>query len=264
MILGVIGAGNMGGALIKGFAAGKTENDGIIIFDPDTEKLRDFEGLPGVDAAGSLKELVRDSDYVLIALKPNVFDSVVPQIAAASCDKVYISIAAGISISWLKSTLGEKSRIIRTMPNTPAMVSEGMTALTRSREVTDSEYADVCRIFESLGLVIEVKEEQMHVVTGISGSSPAYTYMYIQALIEKAENEGLDKETARLLAAQSTLGAAKMVLESEESPEQLRRNVCSPGGTTIEAVTSLENTGFTDNIKEAVDACISKSKTMEK
>jgi pyrroline-5-carboxylate reductase len=266
MKLGVIGAGNMGGALIRGFAANKRADDEIIIFDLDKEKVKECVDQGGVNAAGSMAELILASDAVLIALKPNIFDTVIPEIAAVGQgkDKVYISIAAGVSIRWLKSVLGEDSKVIRVMPNTPAMVGEGMAAIARSNTVPDYVFADVVRIFESVGRACAVSEDKLDVITGISGSSPAYAYMYIQALIEQAMAEGLDEEEAKGFAAQATLGAAKMVLESDVSPEQLRINVCSPGGTTIEAVHVLEDEDFIGIVKKAVAACIAKSKLMTK
>jgi pyrroline-5-carboxylate reductase len=256
----------MGGALIRGFAANKRADDEIIIFDLDKEKVAGCLKYGGVTAADSMAELILASDAVLIALKPNIFDKVVPEIAAVSNDdnKVYISIAAGVSIKWLQKVLGEGSRVIRVMPNTPAMVGEGMAAIARSSEVPDDVFADVVRIFESVGRACAVDEDKLDVITGISGSSPAYAYMYIQALIEQAMASGLDEEEAKGFAAQATLGAAKMVLDCEISPEQLRINVCSPGGTTIEAVHVLEDEGFIDTVKKATAACIAKSKLMTK
>jgi pyrroline-5-carboxylate reductase len=219
---------------------------------------------------------------VIFAIKPQMFEEVIPRIAeicgaaaaaegaccsaaADSGGKVFVSIAAGVGIDWLTRVLGEDAKIIRVMPNTPAMVGEGMSALARSGSVTDAEFDAVKGVFGAVGRVAEVSEDQLDAVTGISGSSPAYVYMYMQALIESGIRHGLDEKDARLMAAQSTLGAAKMVLENEDvSAEQLRINVCSPGGTTIEAVHVLEGEGFMDTIKRAVYACVEKSKRMRK
>ena len=264
MKLGVVGAGNMGGALIRGFSARMADSDEIIVFDPDKAKLSMCYDIDGVTASDSLESLVTQAEIIVLAIKPNMFEEVMPEIAAVSRDKVYVSIAAGVSISFIEDILGQPGKVIRVMPNTPAMVNEGMAAMARSISVTDDEFAQVKRVFESVGKVRDVSEEQMHIITGISGSSPAYAYMYIQALVEKAEDEGLDHETAKLFAAQATLGASKMVMESTDSPEQLRNNVCSPGGTTIEAVNVLTDRGFIDTVAEAVDACVRKSENMEK
>jgi pyrroline-5-carboxylate reductase len=176
MKLGVIGAGNMGGALIKGFAANKQADDQVIIFDLDEAKVKECTELGGVTAADSMADLIRTSDAVLIALKPNIFDKVIPQIADVSKDKIYISIAAGVSIAWLQSHFGPDSKVIRVMPNTPAMVGEGMSAIARSSNVDDAVFKDVVRIFESVGRACAVDEDKLDIITGISGSSPAYAY----------------------------------------------------------------------------------------
>ncbi|MDR0596875.1 MAG: pyrroline-5-carboxylate reductase [Clostridiales Family XIII bacterium] len=297
MRIGILGAGNMGGAIACGYAAG---GGAVCVYDPDTGKTdalveafdaggAGFAGAAGVErgASGAIEaaadegELLARSDAVVLAIKPQMFDEVIPRLAGilgaagadggaegaggAAAPKVFISIAAGISIDWLSRALGDDAKIIRVMPNTPAMVGEGMSALARSPAVTDGEFEAVKGVFGAVGRSIEVTESQMDAVTGISGSSPAYAYMYMQALIESGVRHGLDERQARVLAAQSTLGAAKMVLENEGvSAEQLRLNVCSPGGTTIEAVAALEKGGFMDTVKRAVYACVEKSRRMSR
>jgi len=264
MKLGVIGAGNMGGALIRGFSVKMAEEDEIFTYDPDPVKMAECSKITGVQSAESLESLVSVSEIIIIAIKPNLFEDVLPEIAAVSCDKVYVSIAAGVSISFMQNILGSSGKIVRAMPNTPAMVNEGMTAVCRSSSVADSEFIQVKRIFESAGKVREVDEEQMHIITGISGSSPAYAYLYIEGLVQAGVEGGLPKETATVLAAQSTLGAAKMVLEKlgRTEPRQLCENVCSPGGTTIEAVKVLEKAGFVETVGRAARASAAKSKLM--
>ena len=158
--------------------------------------------------------------------------------------------------------LGSEAGVIRVMPNTPAMIGCGMAACSRNGQVSDAQYDVVMRIFSAIGKIVPVDEALMDAVIGISGSSPAYAYMYLQALISAGVRLGLSEADARVFAAQSAMGAAKMVLETDESPEQLRINVCSPGGTTIEAVNVLEKTGFMDILEQAVDAAAEKSKRM--
>jgi pyrroline-5-carboxylate reductase len=282
MRIGILGAGNMGGAIARGYAA---SGGTVCVYDPDTAKTDALAagGTDGdIEVAADEGELIAKSDAVIFAVKPQMFDEVIPRIAeicgaaaaaegagCAACEcsagKVFVSIAAGVGIEWLARKLGEDAKIIRVMPNTPAMVGEGMSALARSDSVTDSEFDAVKDVFDAIGRTVEVTETQLDAVTGISGSSPAYAYLYMQALIESGVRHGLDKQEARLMAAQSTLGAAKMVLENEDvSVEQLRINVCSPGGTTIEAVHVLENEGFANTVKRAVYACVEKSKRMKK
>ncbi|MDR0357160.1 MAG: pyrroline-5-carboxylate reductase [Clostridiales Family XIII bacterium] len=271
MKIGFLGAGNMGGAIIRGYAraaAARGETPEVFVFDTDEAKTRALTELPGVRAVDDAQALVNESETLVIALKPNAFDTAIPMIAACAKraepkrDRVFVSIAAGIGIGYLSGILGRDAKIVRAMPNTPAMTGEGMTALSRGDRVTDEEYAETLRIFESTGRVASIKETMFDAVTGISGSSPAYVFMYIQALIECGLNNGLNDRDARLFAAQSALGAAKMALESDESPEQLKINVCSPGGTTVEAVRVLEERGFADAVKAAAEAAIEKSRRM--
>ncbi|MDR1495469.1 MAG: pyrroline-5-carboxylate reductase [Clostridiales Family XIII bacterium] len=271
MNVGILGAGNMGGAIARGYARSLAETEGsvkVFIYDVDTSKAEAIAKLPGIEAASDEADLLAKSDAVVFAIKPQMFDEVVPWIAAlpgaASGDKLFISIAAGVSIDWLVRVLGDGAKVVRVMPNTPAMVGEGMSALARSASVTDAEFDEVARVFGAIGRVAKVTEDQLDAVTGISGSSPAYAYLYMQALVESGVRHGLSEEDARLFAAQSTLGAAKMVVENGDvSIEQLRINVCSPGGATIEAVKVLEKEGFTDTIKRAIYACVEKSKRMK-
>ncbi|MDR1042710.1 MAG: pyrroline-5-carboxylate reductase [Clostridiales Family XIII bacterium] len=298
MKIGILGAGNMGGAIARGYAqslaaaadgdrAGAPGEDGrVFVFDPDASKPDALGEVPRVAAVADEAELLDRSDAVIFAIKPQMFAEVVPRIASlnagrasdggtdeagltakmpeAAAGKVFVSIAAGVSIAWLQDALGAAAKIIRVMPNTPAMVGEGMSAIARSASVTDAEFREVAGVFGAVGRVAEVSENLLDAVTGISGSSPAYAYMYIQALIESGVRHGLGEKEARIMAAQSTLGAAKMVLENEDvSVEQMRINVCSPGGTTIEAVHTLEKEGFMDAVKRAVYACVEKSKRMK-
>ncbi len=150
------------------------------------------------------------------------------------------------------------------MPNTPAMVNEGMSALCRNRFVSEKEFEPVLELFRSVGKAEVVSEDLIHAVIGVSGSSPAYTYLYIEALMDAAVANGMEREQAKLFAGQSVLGAAKMVLETGIDPATLRENVCSPSGTTIEAVKTLLNNGFQDDIKEGFNAAAARSKAMTK
>jgi pyrroline-5-carboxylate reductase len=274
--IGILGAGNMGGVIARGYArslAADGESGEVFVYDVDSAKTEALAGLPGINVAADLADLVAKSNVVILAIKPQTFEEVLPLIAGTLSDgtdtdgKLFVSIAAGVGIDWLMRSLGVGVgvKVIRVMPNTPALVGEGMSALARGEGVTDDEINEVSEVFSAIGRVIEVGEDKLDAVTGISGSSPAYAYMYIQALIESGVRHGLREEDARLLAAQSTLGAAKMVLENGDvGVEQMRINVCSPGGTTIDAVGVLEKEGFMDTVKRAVYACVEKSKRMRK
>ncbi|MCL2816735.1 MAG: pyrroline-5-carboxylate reductase [Oscillospiraceae bacterium] len=265
MKIGFIGVGNMGGAIVNGYlAAGKASAADISLFEPDAEKTTRLEKA-GCYICKDIGELVRRSDMIVIGVKPNMFEQVLPEIAEAyASGKILISIAAGISISLIGGFVGESAKIIRTMPNTPAMVLEGMTAICRNDRITNEDMEKARMIFESVGKVYEIPEELIHCSIGVSGSSPAYTYMYIDALAQGAAENGMDKGQALICAAQSVLGAAKMVLETGIDPVQLRINVCSPGGTTIEAVQKLQENKFEEIVKAGAQAAVNKSKRMTK
>jgi len=179
-------------------------------------------------------------------------------------NSVVVSMAAGVDIEVIERYLGKDAKIIRIMPNTPAKVGEAMVAVCMNGNVTEAETAAAMDIFSSIGKAEIVEESMIDCVIGVSGSSPAYTYMYIEALTQAAAANGMDADKARVFAAQSVLGAAKMVLESPESLEQLRINVCSPGGTTIEAVNKLFENGFMDDVKEGFQAAVDRSIEMGK
>ena len=264
MKVGFIGIGNMGGAIFKGFME-KNRNgaDEIFVFDTDSGKLDAVKGANGVFPCKCINELVTESEIIIIGVKPNVYEAVMPLIAESYDDsKILISMAAGITISFIEKYAGKTAKIIRIMPNTPALVGEGMTSASRNGSITDDDMKRAFVILEAVGKAREVPEDLIHCVIGISGSSPAYTYMYIDALAEAAVKNGMDKGQALAFAAQSVYGAAKMVLETGTDPEKLRINVCSPGGTTIEAVKKLQDDNFAEIIGAGVQAAVEKSKLM--
>lgn len=267
MKIGFIGAGNMGGAILKGYApAAEQKGDSIFVYNRTEETRKALEReFSAVKACSSAKELVQNSDVVILGVKPDMFRELLMQIAPfCTTDKIVVSMAAGISLSFLEEHLGKEQKLIRIMPNTPAQVGEAMVAVCRNSNVEDRAFDRIMEIFKSIGKAEETDEELIHCVIGVSGSSPAYTYMYIDALIQAAADNGMPQEQAKIFAAQSVLGAAKMVLENDISVEQLRINVCSPGGTTIEAVNRLFANGFEENVKEAFQAAVDKSKAMTK
>ncbi|MDR0875437.1 MAG: pyrroline-5-carboxylate reductase [Clostridiales Family XIII bacterium] len=273
MKIGFIGAGNMGGALAKGYASSLSADlstgliDSIIVYDADTDKVTALSALPAVQGASSLADLYAKADALVLCVKPQMIDILLDEIAWFAPDaggKLVISIAAGVSIGHLQTRLGEGTKAVRVMPNTPAMLGAGMSALSEGAALSAADRETAETLFASVGKTVWVTEDLMDIVTGISGSSPAYAYMYIEGLINAGVAGGLTREAATLLAAQSTLGAARMALESGTDPLQLRLNVCSPGGTTIEAVKVLEEAGLTDIIEKAAAAAAVKSKTMTK
>ncbi len=263
---GFIGAGNMGGAILRGaIAGGAVKAEETAVFGVRKDKLADTAAELGIAPYTDIQKITADCKILIFGFKPQKFDEAVPQIAAAyTPDKVVVSMAAGISIDYLENYLGKDAKIVRIMPNTPALVGEGMTSVSRNTNVTDEELADVKRIFDALGRASEVPEDMIHTVIGVSGSSPAFTYMYIDALAKEAESGGMESSKALEFAAQAVLGAAKMALETGLSPKQLRINVCSPGGTTIEGVEKLQELGFEETARAGARAAVEKSKTMTK
>ncbi|MEG0429959.1 MAG: pyrroline-5-carboxylate reductase [Anaerovoracaceae bacterium] len=266
MKIGFIGAGNMGGAILRGYLnSNERFDDEIFVCGRDKNKLEKLKEELGVKIFDNIEDVTLLADVLIIGVKPNMYEDVLPRIKTNyQKEKVIVSMAAGISIGFIESFLGKDAKIIRIMPNTPARVNEGMTSISKNKNVDDEIFLKIIEIFKGIGEVEEVTEDLIHDVIGVSGSSPAYTYMFIEALANSAEKYGMDSGKARKFAAQAVLGAAKMVLESEESLEQLRVNVCSPNGTTIEAVNTLMDNGFMKKVEEGFDAAVKRSKEMEK
>ena len=260
--IGFIGCGNMGGAILGGIADKGIFGE-MYVYDKNTDKAREMADK--YDAEAVSVELAAGCDVVLLAVKPNVLYSVIDEIKPfVKENAAVISIAAGQSMAKIEAAFGREIKLARVMPNTPALVGEGMSAISVNGALFDDApmTATVIGIFGAVGKAELVPESLMDAVTGVSGSSPAYAFMFIEALADAAVEHGISKEKSFTFAAQSVLGAAKMVLETGIHPKQLKENVCSPGGTTIEAVKVLEEMGMQDIIKKAVDACVKKSRSM--
>ncbi len=274
MEIGFIGLGNMGSAIAKGLYQWEgNEQYDIFAYNPTREKIHRFEeqikGFSGKKnrfiPCGSMEEVLAKSRWIVLGVKPQTYDQVLPRMVdQLDNDQVIVSMAAGISIKKIEDVLGQEVPIFRIMPNLPVVEGEGMTALWRNRSVSREMLALGIQIFETMGKVEVIEEDLFHQVIGTAGSSPAYTFMYIQALMEGAVAEGIPLEKARTLAAQSVLGAAKMVLETDEPLSQLINRVCSKGGTTIEGVGVLEQEKFIQVVHHAWQAVVEKSKEMEK
>ena len=263
-ILGFIGSGNMGQAMLGGILESKLlPGNQIIVSDLDEQKLQAVAETYGVQTTTDSRELALKADIIILAVKPNIYDPVMQSIKdVITSDKIIVTIAAGKSIASIEAILGSKTKIIRTMPNTPALVSEGMSALCSNKNVTSGELNEVKAIYESFGEVEVVPETLIDSVIGISGSSPAFVFMFIEALADAGVVWGLARDKAYKLAAQAVLGSAKMVLVTGKHPGELKDMVCSPGGTTIEAVSTLETEGFRAAIIKAVADCVKKAKEM--
>lgn len=259
--IGFIGAGNMGSALIKGIAAkGFVKPDSIYISDTSYEKAALVAKEAGCNAVADNSELTNKCDIVVLAVKPNYVKEVLEEIKPSfDSEKVFVSIAVGIPISFYASILGDNTKIIRVMPNTPALVGEGMSLISRNDKISNEEVSYVKSLLECAGLVEELEERLMNEVTALTGSSPAYVFMFIEAMADAAVQSGIPRALSYKLAAQAVLGSAKMVIETGKHPGELKDQVCSPAGTTIDAVYSLEKNGFRGIVMEAMEACTKKA-----
>ncbi len=262
MKIGLIGAGNMASALLGGMLkAGRVSPEDAMISDKDTEKLQKWQEC-GVSITNDNAQVEEQSDMIILAVKPNVIEGVLKQLKGDS-HKIYISIAAGVTLAFLEARLGADKKIIRTMPNTPAQVGCGMTVVVPNGNIDEEEKKTVLSLFNSIGAALLLSEPELEIATALHGSSPAYIYMMIDAMADAGVRYGLTKANALLLAAKAVEGSAKMVLETGIHPEQLKDNVCSPGGTTIAAVCELERTGFRTSLQSAIDACVRRNREMQ-
>lgn len=262
--IGFIGNGNMGTAMINGIiSSGLIKAQNIYVNDIHKEKLDKLEKNLGVKTTLNVKEVVKNVDILVLSVKPNVYKKVLLDIKDyLKKDMLIVTIAAGISIDFVENLIGDDKKIIRTMPNTPALVNEGMAAICPNKNIEDDELKQVKSIFSSFGKAEVVKEDLIDSVIGVSGSSPAYVFKFIEAMADGAVLGGMPREKAYKFAAQAVLGSAKMVLETDMHPAELKDMVCSPGGTTIEAIASLEKQGFSGTVIEAINKCMDKSKNM--
>lgn len=264
--IGFIGSGNMGGAMIGGIIKSKlVEPNKVVISDISEEKLQAMKDKLGIETTTDSREVAKKADIIFLAVKPNIYDIVMEDIKDVVTEhKIIVSIAAGKSIEDIEKVLGHHIKLVRTMPNTPALVGEGMAALCPNKNISKEELQDIKTIFESFGKAEVLPEYLIDSVIGVSGSSPAYVFMFIEAMADAAVLGGMPRDKAYAFAAQAVLGSAKMVLETGMHPGALKDMVCSPGGTTIEAVRTLEERGFRSAVIEAMVNCMEKSKEMSK
>eukprot|EP00043_Microstomoeca_roanoka_P008638 m.83044 g.83044 ORF g.83044 m.83044 type:complete len:354 (-) comp14329_c0_seq1:705-1766(-) len=253
-VVGFVGCGKMAQAMMRGMIQGfVTPADHIHAFDVSDDCIKVAKEEIGVRIHTSNVEVANAADVVVIAVKPDVVPQVLKEIATTvGTQKLVVSIAAGVKLAIIQKNLQQHARIVRVMPNTPALVREGATAIAADPDATPEDIDLVQDIMSAVGTCVRVKEKQMDAVTGLSGSGPAYGYMFIEALADGGVRAGLTRREAQLLAAQTVLGAAKMVLETGLHPGELKDQVCSPNGTTIAAVHALEKAGVRGSIIDAV------------
>ena len=263
MNLGIIGCGKMGSALIKG-AIKENAIDGhnVMVIDLIPELALKLSKDIGATIAKTNNDLIKNSDAILLCVKPQDMISLSDSFARERSSKLFISIAAGIKIDELENSLKNDDRVIRVMPNTPAMIGQGASAQSKGKNATESDTKFVSKILNAVGISIEVTEKQLDAVTGLSGSGPAYIYTVIEALADGGVLVGLPKEKALTLAAKTVIGAAKMVTKLDEHPAKLRDQVTSPGGTTIAGLAALESGKLRSTLIEAVKAATKRSEEL--
>ena len=264
MKLGFIGTGNMASAIMGGIIKNQiipaNEIIGADLFAPGRERVKEQFG---INVTADNKEVVNNSEVIILSVKPQFYESVITEIRDdIKENQIVITIAPGKTLAWLGEKFGKPVKIVRTMPNTPAMVGAGMTAACPNEYVSEDEMAYVRTLLESFSRVEIVPERLMDVVVSTSGSSPAYVFMLIEAMADAAVSGGMPRPQAYQFAAQAVLGSAKMVLDTGKHPGELKDMVCSPAGTTIEAVRVLEERGFRSAIFEAMKVCEEMSRNM--
>lgn len=263
--IGFLGAGNMGYPILKG-AVKLLGSDAVGFVELNDNRAEYVSSNTNAKRYSDEIALVKDCEYILFALKPQVASPVLEKISGSiNSGNRFVSIMAGVTIHTVRSLLKTDAPIVRLMPNTPAMVGEGMTSLCFSGcEENSEEVTFVRSLCESFGRVAIIPEKLMNAAVCANGSSPAYVYMFIEALADSVVKYGISRDMAYVLAAQTVLGSAKMVLETGEIPAKLKDNVCSPGGTTMAGVSALEREGFRNAVFQATDACYAKSVELSK
>jgi len=259
--IGFLGGGNMGEALIRGIVkTGIVPPQELFVTDVRLDRLEELSRTYGLHTLSDNALLVRRVDVVILAVKPQILKAVLQEIAPATPGKLLVSIAAGVSTTEIRRHLPAGTRLIRCMPNTPALVLEGATALARGRAPGDLETAQA--IFEAVGRVVVLEEEHMDAVTGLSGSGPAYIALVVEALADGGVKVGLDRQTAMTLATQTVLGSARLLLETGAHPGQLKDMVTSPGGTSIAGIHTLEAGGLRRTLIDAVERATLRSREL--
>lgn len=270
MTVGFIGTGNMATAIVRGVVAdGFVAASDIVVFDPDAAKREALGAELGVQVAASNDELVERVDVVVLAVKPQVVPAVLPAIAGRLADRrrVLVSIAAGTPLTRLEELLtaggsGPRQPVVRVMPNVNAMIGAGMAAVCGNDAASTEDVAQVLGMFAAVGDAIELPESQFSTFTAVAGSAPAFAYLFVDALARGAVKAGMAKDLATRIAAQTVLGSAQMVLESDRSPWDLIDMVCSPGGTTVAGLVALEDRAFLATVVHGVTATIERDKEM--
>lgn len=262
--IGFIGCGNMGKAMVEGIMKAQlVQEDQLIVSNLHPEKLQDLGNQYDFYISDN-ETVARHADILILAVKPHLYASIIDEVRdLMKADVILVDIAPGITIQDMIDMVGRECKVVKAMPNTPALVCEGMSAVSFGKGLDPSDQEEIIEIFESFGKAWVVEESLMDAVTALSGSSPAYVFLIIEAMADGAVRHGMPRQAAYQFAAQTLIGSAKLVLETGMHPGECKDMVCSPGGTTIEAIAKLEEKGLRSAIIEAMDACVKKSKRMK-
>ena len=261
--IGFIGGGNMAEAMIKGLLAAAVPADKIMASEPSELRRNHLIEAFGIKLADSNLELMESCDVVVLSIKPQIVVEVLEEVSAVQMgDKLMISILAGVTTASIEKFFQGSPKVVRVMPNTPALVGEAASAICPGHHASEDDLLMVKQLFESVGKVQLIDERQIDAATGLSGSGPAYIYTVIEALADGGVREGLRRDIAHALAVQTVVGAALMVRETGEHPAILRDQVCSPGGTAIAGISTLEKNGLRTTLMEAVSASAARSREL--
>ena len=260
--IGFIGAGNMATAIIKGIIARNGNADNINVFDVSEEKQNLMKEL-GAAVCGSCADVTAKSDIIVLAVKPQHYAEAIASLKdAATAEKTFVSIAAGISISYVQNALGKACPVVRVMPNTPLLLGKGASALCPSDNISEEDKQIVEELFAGSGVCEYITEEHMNEIISVNGSSPAYIYLFAKAMADYAESCGIDYDKAMNLICATLEGSAAMLRESGDSADVLIEKVSSKGGTTIAALEQLRSRGFTEALTEAMKACTNRAEEL--
>ena len=261
--IGFIGAGNMAEAMIRGLLRGNDfAPEQVSASGPRQERADELRDKYGI-AATTDNKVPAGAEIVVLSVKPQILSRVLDEVATAiNKDALVISIAAGVPVAANQARLAKGTRVVRAMPNTPALVDAAATAIAGGDHASESDLAEAKKIFDAIGITVILEESAMDAVTGLSGSGPAYVFLILEALSDAGVKVGLSRRTAQLLAAQTLLGSAKMLLETNEHPGRLKDMVTSPGGTAITGLHTLENGGVRTTLMNAVEAATRRSREL--
>ncbi len=265
-ILGFVGAGNMAGAIVNGIVSTKTfPSQRIYVYDINSEKKKELQVTAGVNGVESLPSLIENCDIIFLAVKPQNFSEVLSEIkAVVNENKLFVSIAAGISTQYIITSLGCSCPVIRTMPNTPLLIGKGATAICKTENVNDEDFNLVKSLFASCGTVTVLNESQMNAVISVNSSSPAYIYLFAKAMMDNAVKQGIDADVALQLICQTLEGSAGMLRNPQLTPDALIKMVSSPGGTTLKALDVFYEGNFEGMVGNAMMACTKRAEELGK